>query len=121
MNKPKFDTIDPLQLVNMSKHSAHFDGESIEMNEGISLQKVYTEEDTNDLEHLQDYPGVAPNSRDPYLTVYVTRTWTVRQYAGFSPAEDRNVFCRRNLAMGQKGLSAALDFATRRGYDSNHP
>ena len=121
MNKPKFDTIDPLQLVNMSKHSYHFDGESIEMNEGISLQKVYTEEDTNGLEHLQDYPGVAPNTRGPYPTMYVTRPWTVRQYAGFSTAEESNAFYRRNLAMGQKGLSVAFDLATHRGYDSNHP
>ena len=121
MNKPKFDTIDPLQLVNMSKHSYHFDGESIEMNEGISLQKVYTEEDTNGLEHLQDYPGVAPNTRGPYPTLYVTRPWTVRQYAGFSTAEESNAFYRRNLAMGQKGLSVAFDLATHRGYDSNHP
>ncbi len=121
MNKPKFDTIDPLQLVNMSKHSSHFDGESIEMNEGISLQKVYTEEDTNGLEHLQDYPGVAPNTRGPYPTMYVTRPWTVRQYAGFSTAEESNAFYRRNLAMGQKGLSVAFDLATHRGYDSNHP
>lgn len=121
MNKPKFDTIDPLQLVNMSKHSAHFGGESIEMNEGISLQKVYTEEDTNGLEHLQDYPGVAPNTRGPYPTMYVTRPWTVRQYAGFSTAEESNAFYRRNLAMGQKGLSVAFDLATHRGYDSNHP
>ena len=121
MNKPKFDTIDPLQLVNMSKHSYHFDGESIEMNEGISLQKVYTEEDTNGLAHLQDYPGVAPNTRGPYPTMYVTRPWTVRQYAGFSTAEESNAFYRRNLAMGQKGLSVAFDLATHRGYDSNHP
>lgn len=121
MTKPNFNTIDPLDYVNHSTHSSRFDGQSIEMNEGIALQKVYTESDIEGIEHLQDFPGVAPNTRGPYPTMYVTRPWTVRQYAGFSTAEESNAFYRRNLAMGQKGLSVAFDLATHRGYDSDHP
>ena len=74
-----------------------------------------------DVSHLNDYPGIAPNTRGPYPTMYVSRPWTVRQYAGFSTAEESNAFYRRNLAMGQKGLSVAFDLATHRGYDSDHP
>lgn len=121
MSKPNFDAIDPLTFVDVSKDPSRFDGESIEMNEGISLQKVYTADDMKGLSHLQDFPGVAPNTRGPYPTMYVTRPWTVRQYAGFSTAEESNAFYRRNLAMGQKGLSVAFDLATHRGYDSDHP
>ncbi|MFK4997705.1 methylmalonyl-CoA mutase family protein [Bacillus sp. N9] len=71
--------------------------------------------------HLDDFPGFAPFTRGPYPTMYVNRPWTVRQYAGFSTAEESNAFYRRNLAMGQKGLSVAFDLATHRGYDSDHP
>ena len=70
---------------------------------------------------LNDKPGLPPYTRGPYPTMYVNRPWTVRQYAGFSTAEESNAFYRRNLAMGQKGLSVAFDFATHRGYDSDHP
>src|SRR5699024_4813895 len=70
--------------------------------------------------HLNDYPGVAPNTRGPYPTMYVARPWTIRQYAGFSTAEESNAFYRRNLAMGQKGLSLAFDLVTHHEYDSNH-
>src|SRR5690625_1266563 len=92
----------------------------VDTNEGISIKNVYDQDDVKDLEHLNDYPGIAPNTRGPYPTMYVTRPWTVRQYAGFSTAEESNAFYRRNLAMGQKGLSVAFDLATHRGYDSNH-
>ncbi|KKB42985.1 methylmalonyl-CoA mutase [Bacillus thermotolerans] len=94
---------------------------SFETNENIQLQPLYTKEDTADLEHLQDLPGVPPYTRGPYPTMYVNRPWTVRQYAGFSTAEESNAFYRRNLAMGQKGLSVAFDLPTHRGYDSDHP
>lgn len=89
-------------------------------NEGITLKKVYEESDRNNLLHLNDLPGIAPNTRGPYPTMYVAKPWTVRQYAGFSTAEESNAFYRRNLAMGQKGLSVAFDLATHRGYDSDH-
>ncbi len=90
-------------------------------NEGIEVKNVYTKKDTQDAKHLQDVAGIAPNTRGPYPTMYVARPWTVRQYAGFSTAEESNAFYRRNLAMGQKGLSVAFDLATHRGYDSDHP
>lgn len=90
-------------------------------NEGIEVKNVYTKDDMKDIKHLQDVAGIAPNTRGPYPTMYVARPWTVRQYAGFSTAEESNAFYRRNLAMGQKGLSVAFDLATHRGYDSDHP
>ncbi|WP_445678136.1 methylmalonyl-CoA mutase [Psychrobacillus sp. FSL H8-0484] len=89
-------------------------------NEGIELKKMYVESDRASLKHLNDLPGIAPNTRGPYPTMYVAKPWTVRQYAGFSTAEESNAFYRRNLAMGQKGLSVAFDLATHRGYDSDH-
>ena len=73
--------------------------------------------DTAGLDFLDGYPGIAPFLRGPYPTMYVTQPWTIRQYAGFSTAEDSNAFYRRNLAAGQKGLSVAFDLATHRGYD----
>jgi methylmalonyl-CoA mutase len=88
--------------------------------EGIALKQSYTEADTEYLEHLDFGAGFAPNLRGPYGTMYVRRPWTVRQYAGFSTAEESNAFYRRNLAAGQKGLSVAFDLATHRGYDSDH-
>lgn len=92
-----------------------------ETNEHIAVKPLYTEEDLKDLQHLDSLPGLAPFTRGPYPTMYVNRPWTVRQYAGFSTAEESNAFYRRNLAMGQKGLSVAFDLATHRGYDSDHP
>ncbi len=89
--------------------------------EGIPVKPLYTAQDTQDLEFLGGYPGIAPYLRGPYPSMYVQRPWTVRQYAGFSTAEDSNAFYRRNLAAGQKGLSVAFDLATHRGYDSDHP
>ena len=87
--------------------------------EGITLKTVYGPEDAAHI--ASGYPGVAPYTRGPYATMYAGRPWTIRQYAGFSTAEESNAFYRRNLAAGQKGLSVAFDLATHRGYDSDHP
>jgi methylmalonyl-CoA mutase len=89
--------------------------------EGIKVKPAYSADDLVDLEFLDTYPGVAPYLRGPYPTMYVQRPWTIRQYAGFSTAEDSNAFYRRNLAGGQQGISIAFDLATHRGYDSDHP
>lgn len=88
--------------------------------EGITVKPTYTEADNEGMEHLDFGAGFAPNLRGPYATMYVRRPWTIRQYAGFSTAEESNAFYRRNLAAGQKGLSVAFDLATHRGYDSDH-
>ena len=88
--------------------------------EGIELKPTYSEQDIENLEHLDFGAGFAPNLRGPYATMYVRRPWTIRQYAGFSTAEESNAFYRRNLAAGQKGLSIAFDLPTHRGYDSDH-
>ncbi len=88
--------------------------------EGITVKSSYSKDDIKDLEHLGFIAGIAPNLRGPYSTMYVRRPWTIRQYAGFSTAEESNAFYRRNLAAGQKGLSVAFDLATHRGYDSDH-
>jgi methylmalonyl-CoA mutase len=89
--------------------------------EGIGVKGAYGPADVAGLDSLDTYPGLAPFLRGPYPTMYVTQPWTIRQYAGFSTAEDSNAFYRRNLAAGQKGLSIAFDLATHRGYDSDHP
>jgi methylmalonyl-CoA mutase len=89
--------------------------------ESIAVKPIYTADELEGLDFLNTYPGIAPYLRGPYPTMYVTQPWTVRQYAGFSTAEDSNAFYRRNLAAGQKGLSVAFDLATHRGYDSDHP
>ncbi len=89
--------------------------------EGIPVKALYGAEDVAGLPFLDTYPGVAPYLRGPYPTMYANQPWTIRQYAGFSTAEDSNAFYRRNLAAGQKGLSVAFDLATHRGYDSDHP
>lgn len=88
--------------------------------EGIEVKPSYSEKDLENAEHLAFGAGFAPNLRGPYATMYVRRPWTIRQYAGFSTAEESNAFYRRNLAAGQKGLSVAFDLATHRGYDSDH-
>ncbi|MCF6132316.1 methylmalonyl-CoA mutase [Flavobacterium wongokense] len=88
--------------------------------EGVELKSSYTNADIENLEHIGFGAGFAPNLRGPYATMYVRRPWTIRQYAGFSTAEESNAFYRRNLAAGQKGLSVAFDLATHRGYDSDH-
>lgn len=89
--------------------------------EGIDVKAAYGRGDLDGLDFLATYPGMAPFLRGPYPTMYVNQPWTIRQYAGFSTAEDSNAFYRRNLAAGQKGLSVAFDLATHRGYDSDHP
>ncbi|MFI6438378.1 methylmalonyl-CoA mutase [Streptomyces sp. NPDC050759] len=89
--------------------------------EGIEVKPLYTGADLEGLDFLETYPGVAPYLRGPYPTMYVNQPWTIRQYAGFSTAEESNAFYRRNLAAGQKGLSVAFDLPTHRGYDSDHP
>jgi methylmalonyl-CoA mutase len=89
--------------------------------EGIAVNSVYAARDVEGLADVDTYPGIPPFLRGPYPTMYVTQPWTIRQYAGFSTAEDSNAFYRRNLAAGQKGLSIAFDLATHRGYDSDHP
>src|SRR6266704_594466 len=88
--------------------------------EGIPVKPDYGEADLEGIDFLETWPGIAPYLRGPYPTMYVNQPWTVRQYAGFSTAEDSNAFYRRNLAAGQKGLSVAFDLATHRGYDSDH-
>ena len=89
--------------------------------EGIAVKPVYRPDDLVGLDFLDTYPGIPPYLRGPYPTMYVTQPWTIRQYAGFSTAEESNAFYRRNLAAGQKGLSIAFDLPTHRGYDSDHP
>uniref|UniRef100_UPI0035150E47 methylmalonyl-CoA mutase family protein n=1 Tax=Alteriqipengyuania sp. TaxID=2800692 RepID=UPI0035150E47 len=87
--------------------------------EGFDVKPLYTSEDTADID--PGLPGFEPFTRGPYASMYTGRAWTIRQYAGFSTAEESNAFYRRNLAAGQKGLSVAFDLATHRGYDSDHP
>src|SRR5437763_1372589 len=89
--------------------------------EGIPVKSAFSEKDLDGIDFLETWPGLAPYLRGPYPTMYVNQPWTIRQYAGFSTAEDSNAFYRRNLAAGQKGLSVAFDLATHRGYDSDHP
>jgi methylmalonyl-CoA mutase len=95
--------------------------ETWETPEGIDVASLYSAADTAGLDFLATYPGLPPFLRGPYPTMYTNQPWTIRQYAGFSTAEDSNAFYRRNLAAGQKGLSVAFDLATHRGYDSDHP
>lgn len=121
MKKPNFREINPLAITKGKESERMIEKKSFLTNEGIELQPVYTKKSIENVAHLHDLPGIAPNTRGPYPTMYVTRPWTVRQYAGFSTAEESNAFYRRNLAMGQKGLSVAFDLATHRGYDSDHP
>ena len=88
--------------------------------EEIDIKSSYSREDISEAEHLNFAAGIPPYLRGPYSTMYVSRPWTIRQYAGFSTAEESNAFYRRNLAAGQKGLSVAFDLPTHRGYDSDH-
>ncbi|KAF0186450.1 MAG: methylmalonyl-CoA mutase [Hyphomonadaceae bacterium] len=117
---PDFSTID---LHSPQKTRAHASpkAEPWLTPEGIPVKSVYTAADRAGLDFVDGFPGMAPFGRGPYATMYVQQPWTVRQYAGFSTAEDSNAFYRRNLAGGQKGLSVAFDLATHRGYDSDHP
>ena len=121
MKKVDFRKVNPLSGTGALSEASPTAGAPFRTNEGIDVKPFYTDDDVKNVSHLNDYPGIAPNTRGPYPTMYVTRPWTVRQYAGFSTAEESNAFYRRNLAMGQKGLSVAFDLATHRGYDSDHP
>lgn len=127
LNKPNFRQI---KISSFKEEKSNREKEEIsasiedlfyETNEQIKVKSLYTRDDRDHLAHLGDLPGLPPFTRGPYPTMYVNRPWTVRQYAGFSTAEESNAFYRRNLAMGQKGLSVAFDLATHRGYDSDHP
>ena len=89
--------------------------------EQIPVEHLYTEDAYQGMDFLETMPGIPPFLRGPYATMYTSQPWTIRQYAGFSTAEESNAFYRRNLAAGQKGLSIAFDLATHRGYDSDHP
>lgn len=118
MSKPNFKSVKLKEVFLDEKlNPTH----SFMTNEEIEVNEFYNREDIQQVSHLNDFSGIAPNTRGPYPTMYVARPWTVRQYAGFSTAEESNAFYRRNLAMGQKGLSVAFDLATHRGYDSDHP
>ncbi|WP_462412134.1 methylmalonyl-CoA mutase [Neobacillus sp. Marseille-QA0830] len=120
-DQPLFSTKENWRELAEKDLQAPLDDLLFETNEQISLKPIYTKLDLEGLEHLDHLPGIPPFTRGPYPTMYVNRPWTVRQYAGFSTAEESNSFYRRNLAMGQKGLSVAFDLATHRGYDSDHP
>jgi methylmalonyl-CoA mutase len=124
--KPNFHNID----IDSGSHEAedrkaweqkHPQADAWNTPEGIPVKPFYTKTDLEGMEHLGFVAGLPPFLRGPYSTMYVTRPWTIRQYAGFSTAEESNAFYRRNLAAGQKGLSIAFDLATHRGYDSDHP
>ena len=112
--------IQHIQLVKSQKSKVESNQTNFHTAENIDLKKIYSKEDIEGLEHIGFGAGFAPNLRGPYGTMYVRRPWTIRQYAGFSTAEESNAFYRRNLAAGQKGLSVAFDLATHRGYDSDH-
>ena len=112
-----------VQHIKLSTSEVKTDSKKVSVSntaEDIAIKSSYSKEDTADLKHLNFVAGIAPNLRGPYSTMYVRRPWTIRQYAGFSTAEESNAFYRRNLAAGQKGLSVAFDLATHRGYDSDH-
>ncbi|WP_282021148.1 methylmalonyl-CoA mutase [Planomicrobium okeanokoites] len=117
MTKPDFSKVNMKKFTSNSHGSVG--GEDFLTNEGITIKPAYSPDDAAGVEDT--LPGYAPYIRGPYPTMYASRPWTVRQYAGFSTAEESNAFYRRNLAMGQKGLSVAFDLATHRGYDSDHP
>ena len=112
--------IQHIKLESGSQKSEVTNENTFQTAEKIEVKPTYSKEDIADVEHLGFGAGFAPNLRGPYATMYVRRPWTIRQYAGFSTAEESNAFYRRNLAAGQKGLSVAFDLATHRGYDSDH-
>jgi len=116
--RPDFATIEPKKL---NSAGIEVPSKTWKTSEGISVNPISSEKDLINLEHLKFVAGIPPYLRGPYSSMYTQRPWTIRQYAGFSTAEDSNAFYRRNLAAGQKGLSVAFDLATHRGYDSDHP
>jgi methylmalonyl-CoA mutase len=126
--RPDFSNVEPK---NIKKNNPSNPGTGVARNaptnepewhtaEQIPVKPVYTKEDLAGMEHLNYAAGLPPFLRGPYATMFVQKPWTIRQYAGFSTAEESNAFYRRNLAAGQKGLSIAFDLATHRGYDSDH-
>ena len=117
--RKSFENIELAQPTE-SKSAASLATNTWEAAEGIEIKNFYSAEDNAGLEHLDFAAGLPPYLRGPYSTMFITQPWTIRQYAGFSTAEDSNAFYRRNLAAGQKGLSVAFDLATHRGYDSTH-
>lgn len=119
--RPNFNHIQPEFNKETSKRKKPEYSSVAETPEKIYIKPVYTREDIENLEHLEYAAGIPPYLRGPYSTMYAMRKWTIRQYAGYSTAEESNAFYRRNLAAGQKGLSVAFDLATHRGYDSDHP
>jgi methylmalonyl-CoA mutase len=118
MRVPDFTTIDWQEPKSLAPTP---EAASWKTPEGIKVKRSYGDAALRDLPHLDSFPGAAPYIRGPYPTMYVQQPWTIRQYAGFSTAEESNAFYRRNLGAGQKGLSVAFDLATHRGYDSDHP
>jgi len=120
MSRPDFTTIEFAgQKKLLAVESSN--GDVWQTPEKIDVKKLFTKKDVENLEHLDFAAGIPPYLRGPYATMFTTRPWTIRQYSGFSTAEESNAFYRRNLAAGQKGLSVAFDLATHRGYDSDHP
>ncbi|TNE74927.1 MAG: methylmalonyl-CoA mutase [Bacteroidetes bacterium] len=118
MKRIDFSTYQPQEITGEVQEKA---GVTYTSPDGIPFNNYYTKWDTEGMNHLGYVSGIAPYLRGPYSSMYVIRPWTIRQYAGFSTAEESNAFYRRNLAAGQKGLSVAFDLATHRGYDSDHP
>src|SRR5690554_2671133 len=123
--KPDFKNIDIKKVFQQKESAEQASQNNVKKDwltpELIPVKPLYTKEDLEGMEHLDYAAGVPPYLRGPYSTMYTARPWTIRQYAGFSTAEESNAFYRRNLAAGQKGLSVAFDLATHRGYDSDHP
>jgi len=119
--KPDFSKIKLFEIQETPTESLGASTSVFKTAEGISIKSRFTAADIQDAEHLHFSAGIPPFLRGPYSTMYVMQPWTIRQYAGFSTAEESNAFYRRNLAAGQKGLSVAFDLATHRGYDSDHP
>jgi len=123
--KPNFKNIDINSISNPVKDNSSWDADNNiiadwKTPEQVDIKPVYTSSALDGMDHLEYVAGIPPYLRGPYSTMYVTRPWTIRQYAGFSTAEESNAFYRRNMAAGQKGLSVAFDLATHRGYDSDH-
>jgi len=119
--KPDFSKINIFAPADTSAHQGGDSSTGWQTAEGIVVKPVFTAADLEELEHLHYAAGIPPFLRGPYSTMYVMKPWTIRQYAGFSTAEESNAFYKRNLASGQKGLSVAFDLATHRGYDADHP
>ena len=117
----KYNYADWLKLATKELKNREINDLNWDTPEGIEVKPLYTEEDLKDLEHSNGYPGLPPYTRGPRATMYANRPWTIRQYAGFSTAEESNAFYKEGLKNGVMGLSVAFDLATHRGYDSDHP